>query len=127
MNNSQISLADNFKEFAALLEKGDSLEAIERFFADDIQQYENNQLTFSGKQKSLEEERNNLDKVTQFSALFANVGIDFAQQRVWGEMILTFDSKKTGKMLLEEAFFQQWENGKIKVQKFYYKGIQQQK
>jgi hypothetical protein len=39
-------------------------------------------------------------------------------------MVIHFDTKKRGKLLLTEAFLQRWEGGKIVFQKFYYKTFQ---
>ena len=118
-----MQLKDQFQAFVDLLNQGKSIVAIERFFEEDIQQYENNNLSISGKTKALEIEQQNLDRVHDFKVEFRNVGIDEDKGFVWGEMILSFTSIKSGAMRLEEAFFQQWNNGKIKTQKFFYKEI----
>ena len=49
-----------------------------------------------------------------------NEVIDENQGLVWGEMIIHFDSIQSGKMRLEEAFMQRWENNQIVYLRFFY-------
>ena len=54
-----------------------------------------------------------------------NVVLDEATGKVWGEMIMKFQYKDGPESVLKEAFYQEWENGKIKLIKFYYYGIEE--
>ena len=78
------------------------------------------QTTIKGKQKILEIENKNLDGVNSVETKIKEVVFDSKTRRVWGQMIIKFDSKKDGKKRIEEAFMKKWSNGKIIYLRFYY-------
>ena len=119
-----MKLTTSFNTFKELLEKGQTLEAIQQYFADTYQQFENGKPIPPGKDRIYKMEKDNLDKVTSLTFKFRDCIIDEAGQRVWGEMDIHFESIQGELKHLHEAFFQQWENGQIIVQRFYYKTIE---
>ena len=119
--NTLTLIIESYKE---LLEKGDNIELIEKFYADDIIQVENNEPPFEVKKWLLEIELKNIEGVHSFSQKINRMIIDETEELVMGEMMIFFDSKKMGKRKLEEAFIQKWSGGKIIYQKFYYKGFE---
>lgn len=69
-------------------------------------------------------EEKNLAGVHTVELEILSIVVDEKQERVMGEMLIRFHSKKHGWKKLEEAFAQQWENNKIVYQRFYYQAIQ---
>lgn len=116
-------MKSQFQEYLQLLEKGANLEIIDRFYAEDIKQYENTVLAFINKASVRKHEERALKKVDNLKIKVRNVVIDERLQVVWGEMTNEFEDKQKGKRKIVEAFFQKWENGKILEQKFYYKSL----
>jgi hypothetical protein len=119
-----MGLSELIKRYKILIEKGESLEVIDRFYDDDIIQIENNSDPISGKQRLLDIEKKNISGVYSFELTISSIIVDEDLQKVMGEMIVEFDSKKNGKKIIHEAFVQQWENNKIKYQRFYYGAIE---
>jgi hypothetical protein len=110
--------------FLDLLEQGDYLMAIDRFYDDKIIQVENGGDPLHGKARLRDQEKANLDNVHSVEIQITNVVVDEEQGLVWGEMVIHFDSKKSGRKKLSEAFMQHWRDGLIVRQQFYYKGFQ---
>ena len=108
-------------DYRLLLEKGDNLSVIDLFYADDMQQVENNEAPVIGKTALLEMEKKNLAGVNSFEQKIISLVIDEEKGIVMGEMQVVFDSKKSGQKKLHEAFIQHWKDEKIVYQKFYYK------
>jgi hypothetical protein len=122
-----MGLSELIKQYKILIEKGESLEAIEKFYDEDIVQIENNSDPVSGKQRLLELEKKNIAGVYSFELRISSMIVDEDLQKVMGEMIVQFDSKKNGKKIIHEAFVQQWRNNKIIQQRFYYGSIEDAK
>jgi hypothetical protein len=119
-----IDLKTSVNEYITLIEQGDYLEAIDRFYDDKIVQIENTNEPLIGKSTLRDNEIKNLDNVHSVEIKTQRVVVDEEQGLVLGEMLMHFDSKKTGRRKLAEAFVQQWQDGKIIEQRFYYKGFQ---
>jgi hypothetical protein len=114
-------LKKTFATYKAQLEKGEILQVIEGFYADDIAQVENNDAPIVGKTILTEMEIKNLAGVHSVEIKIPTYLVDEAQGMAMGEMVIHFDSKKSGKQVLTEAFLQHWKEEKIVFQKFYYK------
>ncbi len=112
-------------EYRRLMEAGDTLEVIERFYDDDIEQQENYDASIKGKHVLLQLEKDNIERVHSFQIKIHNLLAEAETGRVLGEMEIRFDSKKNGRKILEEAFVQRWRQGKIIYQRFYYKDFQE--
>lgn len=110
--------------FVNLLETGKFLEAIDLYYHEDIIQKENYQASIKGKQRLRQIEMDNLDRVSEVSCKVLSYVVDEGKNLVMGEMYIEFTSINMGKMLLEEAFIQRWDEGKILYQRFYYKDFQ---
>ena len=114
-------LAKIVTEYSLLLEKGDNISVIDLYYADDMQQVENDEAPVIGKTALLEMEKKNLAGVNSFEQKIISLVIDEEKGIVMGEMQVVFDSKKSGQKKLHEAFIQHWKDEKIVYQKFYYK------
>jgi len=98
----------------------DHIQVIEQYYDENIIQIENCEEPIEGKQKLRELENKNLNGVNSVETKIKELIFDSKTGRVWGQMIIKFDSKKMGKKRIEEAFMQKWSNGKIIYQRFYY-------
>jgi hypothetical protein len=111
-------------QYKELVEKGDSIGVIDRFYDDGIIQVENNEPAILGKKQLRELEKASIERVYSFDLQITSLIIDEEQKKAMGEMLVKFNSKKDGRRKFHEAFVQQWENEKIKYQRFYYGPIE---
>jgi hypothetical protein len=116
-------LSDILPEYKALLEAGKTLEIIERFYDEEIVQVENYDAPIHGKRILLQMEIENIERVHSFEIKLTDLITDEAMGKVMGEMEVRFESRKSGKKILEEAFVQHWKQDRIIYQRFYYKGF----
>jgi len=116
-------LAEIVAGYRLLLEKGENLSVIDLFYADTMQQVENNEPPVIGKAAITAMENRNQDGVNSFKQQIVSLVMDEEQGIVMGEMEIFFDSKKYGQKKLHEAFIQHWKDEKIVYQKFYYESF----
>lgn len=124
-------MKSQFNKYRRLLERKNNLEQkrkdhcsiIDNFYAEDIIQIENAEQPILGKEKLKALELKNMEGVLSVDTQIKNVVMDEKTGLVWGEMIIRFESKNTGKKRLEEAFFQKWVEGKIHYQRFFYNSM----
>lgn len=109
------------EDFQALLKAGKTIEAIEKYYADDVQVQENNDAPRVGKSTILAHEKSNIDRVKNFKINITSSVTDEAQGLVLGEMVLEFETLTGEIKHIEEAFVQRWKEGKIVSERFYYK------
>lgn len=119
-----MKFSDLINEYRKMVNGGDSIAVIDRFYDNDIVQIENNEPPVQGKDKLLELEKASIERVYSFNLAITSLVIDEAQQKVMGEMFVRFNSKIGGKKKFYEAFVQHWQKDKIKYQRFYYGGIE---
>jgi sulfate adenylyltransferase subunit 1 len=108
-------------DFQNLISEGKTLEAIEKYYADNVQLQENNDAPRVGKTVALAHEKGNMERVKYFKINIKSSVLDETQGLVMGEMQLDFETLKGDVKQISEAFVQLWENGKIVFEKFYYK------
>lgn len=109
--------------YKRLLEAGENLKVIEEFYDDNIVQVEFDGSSVEGRDKCLELEQCNLRKVSDLKSTIPNIVMDADKEKVLGEMMIAFDSREYGRSRIEEAFVQQWRNGRIIYQRFYFHTI----
>jgi sulfate adenylyltransferase subunit 1 len=108
-------------DFQNLISAGKTLEAIEKYYADNVQLQENSDAPRVGKTLALAHEKDNMERVKYFKINIKSSVLDETQGLVMGEMHIDFETLKGVKIEMNEAFVQRWENGKIVSEKFYYK------
>jgi sulfate adenylyltransferase subunit 1 len=108
-------------DFQYLISEGKTLEAIEKYYADNVQLQENNDAPRVGKTLALAHEKGNMERVKYFKINIKSSVSDETQGIVMGEMHIDFETLKGDKVEMNEAFVQRWENGKIVFERFYYK------
>jgi ketosteroid isomerase-like protein len=112
------------REFADLLKKGRSLDAMERFYSPEVNVFENRQLARAGKARCLQYEREALASQPQpprFKLL--KLAFDEASGHAFLEYVVRFQSATGRPRRLEEVAVQTWENGLITEERFYYEGV----
>ena len=117
-------LINSVAEYRFLFENARNLEVIDRFYSDNIVQFENCDEPVVGKENLLKIEKANLENVKILEQKITNFVVDEDRGVVMGEMIIRFNSEQSGKKRLEEAFVQKWSNDRIIYQRFYYSGFQ---
>jgi sulfate adenylyltransferase subunit 1 len=108
-------------DFQNLISAGKTLEAIEKYYADNVQLQENSDAPRVGKMLALAHEKDNMERVKYFNINIKSSVLDETQGLVMGEMHIDFETLKGVKIEMNEAFVQRWGNGKIVSEKFYYK------
>ncbi|MEM8909163.1 MAG: nuclear transport factor 2 family protein [Bacteroidota bacterium] len=117
------SFKTSLNEFNTLLREGKTLEAMERFHADNILVQENDDPPRQGKAKSLAHERKNLARFKSLKIELLNQAVDEDRQVVFTEMDLYFTTLDDVRLHLREVSVQHWADDAIIKERFYYKNI----
>jgi ketosteroid isomerase-like protein len=110
-------------DFAAVLTSSGALEAMHRFYAEDVIVFENRELARAGRAQCLAIEATALEaqpsppvvRVTKLAADDAT-GVAFL------EYVVRFTSPDGRPMRVEQVAVQRWESGRIAEERFYYEG-----
>lgn len=104
-----------------LIIKGEGLKAMKKYYADDVSMQENEDPPRVGKQACLEQEKRNLQMVTNVTSKLLNQAIDHKNGVVFSEWEIIFKTVSDKTLKLTEVSVQSWEGGKIVKEKFYYR------
>ena len=121
-----MGIRENVKELIALVEQGKFLEAIERFYAEDASMQENFDPPRLGLEALLENERQvlaarpgiHLERVGSFLVDGDRAAINW---------IVAYADPSGRKIRLDEVAYQEWSDGKIIRERFYYDPAQRQR
>ena len=111
-----------FHKYLKLIHDGKYLQVIDLFYAENIRQVENTEPPIIGKQKLRQAEVNNLAKVSHVKIRTSKELFSIEDNFAWGEMTIVFESNNQSKVLTE-SFYQEWKDGLIALQRFYYDEI----
>jgi ketosteroid isomerase-like protein len=117
-------LEELVQDFARMLVKGRSLEAMERYYAPEVCVFENRQLARAGKARCLQYERDALGshpEPPRFKLL--RLAVNEAGSCAFLEYLVRFRTADGRPMRLEEVSVQEWDGGLIVKERFYYEGI----
>lgn len=116
-------LSRRLDEYITLVEAGKTIEAMERFYADDVLMFENRELARAGRTACIEHERAQLGGNAEPASLRATkraanpaAGVCFI------EWVIRFHSPDGRPMRLEEVAVQRWNETGITEERFYYDG-----
>lgn len=112
------------RDFAGLLQKGRPLEAMEKYYAPEINVFENRQLARAGKARCLEYERDalaNQPEPPRFK--LSKLAVNEASGHAFLEYVVRFRASDGRPQRLEEVAVQTWDNGLIAEERFYYEGV----
>lgn len=106
-----------------LIISGDTIKAMERFYADDIEMQENEDILRKGKSVCINTEKDNLQKVKSLESNLLNQAIDEEKNIVFSEWNFLITYKDNSKFMLTQVSVQHWLDGQITKEKFYYKSL----
>lgn len=119
-----MSLSDDLREFIRLCEQGKTLEAIERFYAEDVVVFENHERARAGREACVAFEREALARLAQPATLRARAHALEPQSGVaFIEWTVRFVGEDERPMRLDEVAVQRWGRGHIVEERFYYEGL----
>ncbi len=116
-------LASLLQELNGLILAGQTLEAMEQFYADDVTMQENQDAPQVGKAICLAHEKQILARVSALKATLHRQAIDEVNGVVFSEWTYETTSHKGHRFLLTEVSVQQWQNEWIVSETFYYNKI----
>lgn len=102
---------------------GDTLRAMELFYSDTVVMQENEDLPRVGKPICLEHERKNLRRIKSMEAKLLSQAINENEKTVLSEWQYLFTTRDDKRLKLTEVSAQQWNNGLVVREKFYYKEL----
>src|SRR5688572_9838303 len=111
-------------EFIGLVESGRSIEAMQRFYAEDVMMFENRELSRAGREACVAFEREQLAKTGRPHLKATKRAADPQTGVSFIEWVVQFRSPSSGRPIrLEEVAVQKWSNGEIIEERFYYEGV----
>ena len=116
-------LAEQVATLTHLIQSGQTLAAMERFYADDVTMQENENLPRVGKAVCLNHERQMLSGTIDFKATLICQAINESINVVFSEWVYAFTELSGQRFSLREVSVQQWQNELIQSEKFYYNKI----
>jgi ketosteroid isomerase-like protein len=117
-------LLENVRELIALCERNATLEAIERFYAEDVVVFENHERARAGREACLAYERAALAQLKQPAKLRARSwAVDPQSGVAFIEWVIRFLGDEDRPMRLDEVAVQRWAGGRIVEERFYYEGM----
>lgn len=114
------TLKDRSDELTRLILEGKTLEALERFYAPDVQMQENDHPPRKGKDLCIETELDNLSRVSVVTATLLSQEIDEALGTVRTAWAFNIVYKDGTEHRLTEVSVQQWKNGLVSRERFTY-------
>lgn len=124
LNTYPMDFKRRVQALSELISNGDTINAIELFYADHVEVQENEHSPRIGKSLCLEEEINNLKKVRLFKATLLNQAIDVEKCIVFSEWLFEVTRLDSSRYSLREVSVQQWQNGLVVKEQFYYNPIE---
>ncbi|HEU5074824.1 MAG TPA: nuclear transport factor 2 family protein [Polyangiaceae bacterium] len=111
-------------EFIGLVESGRSIDAMQRFYAEDVMMFENRELSRAGRDACIAFEREQLAKTGKPHLKATKRAADPQTGVSFIEWVVQFRSPSSGRPIrLEEVAVQKWSNGEIIEERFYYEGV----
>ncbi len=123
--NASQSLLEKSQHILDMLKKGEFVEGMELFYADDVTNEEPTGVIVQGKQAIIENEKNILQQVQTYHGIeikSVGVGEDDGKGNgvTFAEYKLSVDMKDGSKFNPDQVQVTRWKNGKAVYNKFYY-------
>jgi ketosteroid isomerase-like protein len=113
-----------FTEFVKLCERGETLEAIARFYAEDVIVYENRERARVGRAACLAFEEAGLARLPEPPTLRARAAAEDPREGVsFIEWTLRYVSPDGRPMRMDEVAVQRWRGDEVVEERFYYEGV----
>lgn len=117
-------LSQAVSELRTLLEAGDTLAIIERFYAPDVCVFENHVMARAGREACLKHEQKQLAKQPEpLRVVVKATAINDTDGVVFMEYTLRFTGPEDRPMRLDQVSVQRWHRGLISEERFYYEGV----
>jgi hypothetical protein len=119
-----VLLAKQVEKFVELVTTGQTALSMERFYAEDVNVFENRELARAGRDACVAEEKRLLEaqpSPPQTRAL--KVAVNEATGVAFIEWIIRFTSPEGRPLRLEQVAVQKWAQGLIVEERFYYQGL----
>lgn len=118
------SLEDLLEEFVRLVETVQTVEAIERFYAEDVVIFENRQIARTGRDACVKYEQQSLARQPKPPKITCRGrGVDLVRGKTFVQWEIRFVSEQGRLMLLEEVAVQKWSGDHIVEERFFYEGF----
>jgi ketosteroid isomerase-like protein len=118
------TVREQFRDFVDLLSKGKTVQAIEKYYGEDVCVFENRELARAGRDKCVAHERAALGGVAGPPAFKVHrTALDEATGTAFIEYTVRFADREGRPWRLDEVAVQTWEGGKISRERFYYEGV----
>lgn len=114
------SLKEIVLDLNALIENGETVKAIELYYAEHVTMQENEEAPRVGKEVNLAQEKKNVAGVKAAKCTLLRQVIDETQGLVFSEWQLIFTYPNDETYQITEISTQEWQNGLIIKEKFYY-------
>ena len=104
-----------------LIIRGNTVKAMEIYYADEVEMQENEDAPRKGKSACMSAEQDNLKNVAKLECRLLNQAIDAERNVVFSEWSFLITRKDDTQFMLTEVSVQYWVNGQVAREKFYYK------
>lgn len=117
-------LSKQVEEFVELVVSGHGVQALERFYAEDVNVFENRELSRAGRDACVAEERRQLSRMPSAPRARAlKIAVNEAEGVAFIEWLFRFVSAEGRPLRLEQVAVQTWQGGRIVEERFYYEGV----
>ncbi len=117
----RFSLPENVKSLNELIVRGDTLKAMETYYAGEVIMQDNEEQPRKGKVACMEFEKKMLRGTTSNNSRLLSQALDIEKSIVFGEWEHNFTTRDNKNLRLTETSVQHWKDGQIVREKFYYK------
>lgn len=119
------TLKDQVQALNFLILNGETIRAMELYYADEVEKKENEELPIRGKEDCIEIERSNQQKLHEVQSKILNQALDEYQNIVFTEWEHIFTYRDSRRFMLKTVVVQQWRDGLVVKEKYYYKNFTQ--
>lgn len=121
MNNE--TFKKNIEKLNHLISTGNTIEAMELFYDDNVTMQENEEKPRVGKEACINHEKENLSRTKHFSGQLLNQAINSDSRVLFSEWEFNFTTLDGSNYKLAEVSVQHWNEHQIIEERFYYKRI----
>lgn len=114
-----MGLKESVEDLNSMVLKGQTLEAFEKYYADDVVMQENEQPPTAGKDANREREKQFLANLTEFRGAEVKA-VTVGDNITMVEWFYDYTHKEWGKITHHQVAVQRWKDGKIIHERFYY-------
>lgn len=119
------TLKDLVSSLNSLILGGETIRAMELYYADEVEKVENEELPLRGKQNCIDVEISNRQKLKEVHCKLVNQALDVDKNVVFTEWEYVYTYKDLRKFQLRTVSVQTWQNGLVTREKYYYKSFTQ--